>query len=307
MTRTRYEPVPPVKPAAAGPGLEVLSLDPGVRVVIDRPETATPKPILLVFYALPNGNTIEQGMGKAIEPGEDWHFDIQHIGAQTRFLREVIDDREVVVAYLENDLKSWPAWRRRHGDGKIPALLKEVSDRFEEPRTRIVLAGHSGGGSLIFGYLNSVEAVPDRVERIAFLDANYGYETGRHREKLAAWLKASDRHFLCVLAYNDAVALLNGKAFVSAEGGTWGRSQLMLRDLESSFPFTKDLAADPQRATALEGRVEFLLKENPERKVLHTVQVEKNGFIESILSGTKRQGVGYTYLGDRAYSRFIRR
>ena len=107
-----------------------------------------------------------------------------------------------------------------------------MADRFEGPRTRIVLGGHSGGGSLIFGYLNSVEAIPDRVERIAFLDANYGYQTDRHREKLAAWLKASDRHFLCVLAYNDAVALLNGKTFVSAEGGTWGRSHLMLRDLE---------------------------------------------------------------------------
>ena len=140
-----------------------------------------------------------------------------------------------------------------------------------------------------------------------FLDANYGYETDRHRDKLTAWLKASDRHFLCVLAYNDAVALLNGKTFVSAEGGTWGRSHLMLRDLEPSFPFTNDLIADPRRSTAIEGRVEFLLKENPEQKVFHTVQVEKNGFIESMLSGTKRQGVGYTYFGDRAYSRFIRR
>jgi hypothetical protein len=39
--------------------------------------------------------------------------------------------------------------------------------------------------------------------------------------------------------------------------------------------------------------------------VLHTVQVEKNGFIESLLSGTKLEGVDYTYFGDRAYTRFI--
>jgi hypothetical protein len=310
MLKTRYDSGPLIaeaRPASPGASMEVLQLDPGVRVAIDRPEAASSRPVLLIFYALPNGNTIEQTVGKELEPGDDWHFDIQQIGAQTRFLREAIDDREVVVAYLENDLKSWPVWRKKHGDGPIPAILGAVTDRFEQARTRVALSGHSGGGSLIFGYLNGVEAIPDRVERIAFLDANYGYETDRHLEKLASWLKAADRHYLCVLAYNDAVALLNGKTFVSAEGGTWGRSHLMLRDLETSFPFTNDLRAGLRRSTALEGRVEFLLKENPDRKVLHTVQVEKNGFIESMLSGTKRQGSGYTYFGDRAYSRFIRR
>ena len=45
-------------------------------------------------------------------PGDDWHFDIQHIGAQTRFLRQSIKGKTLVVAYLENSLKSWPAWRR---------------------------------------------------------------------------------------------------------------------------------------------------------------------------------------------------
>jgi hypothetical protein len=110
-----------------------------------------------------------------------------------------------------------------------------------------------------------------------------------------------------VLAYDDARALLDGKPFVSEAGGTWGRSHLMRRDLERSFPFDEVIEADLERATGLGGRARFLLKENPERKVLHTLQVEKNGFIESMLSGTKRQGVGYTYLGDRAYSRFIRR
>jgi hypothetical protein len=50
----------------------------------------------------------------------------------------------------------------------------------------------------------------------------------------------------------------------------------------------------------------FLLKENPEKKILHTVQVERNGFIESLLSGTSLEEVDYTYFGGRAYSRFIR-
>ena len=104
------------------------------------------------------------------------------------------------------------------------------------------------------------------------------------------------------------MALLNGKTFVSAEGGTWGRSHLMLRDLEGAFPFAERSHRRPRDdRPRSEGRVEFLLKENPERKVLHTVQVEKNGFIESLLSGTNAEGVGYTYFGDRAYTRFIRR
>jgi hypothetical protein len=310
MSRTRYpiaeeeEKKPPK--AAPGSAIDVLPFEPGVRVVIDRPATIAEKPVLLVFFGLPNGNTIEQTIGKAIQTGDDWHFDIQHIGAQTRFLREAIPDRAVVVAYLENDLKSWPSWRRAHGDGGIKAILDSVRSRFDPSRTRVVLAGHSGGGSLIFGYINTVDAIPDWVERIAFLDANYAYETARHRDKLERWLKASDRHFLCVLAYNDAVALLDGKTFVSAAGGTWGRSHLMQEDLDAAFPFNASFTPDRRRFTALGGRVEFFLTENPDKKILHTVQVEKNGFIESLLSGTKLEGVGYTYFGDRAYSRFIR-
>jgi hypothetical protein len=109
-----------------------------------------------------------------------------------------------------------------------------------------------------------------------------------------------------VLAYNDAVALLNGKTFVTAAGGAWGRSHLMQSDLERAFSFAKDHTPDMQRFTALNGRVKFLLKENPEKKILHTIQVERNGFIESILSGTRHEEVGYTYFGDRAYGQFIR-
>ena len=36
-----------------------------------------------------------------------------------------------------------------------------------------------------------------------------------------------------------------------------------------------------------------------------TIQVERNGFIEGLLSETTLEGAGYTYLGDRVYERFI--
>src|SRR5262249_49636070 len=99
----------------------------------------------------------------------------------------------------------------------------------------------------------------------------------------------------------------NGKSFVSAAGGTWGRSHLMLEDLGRSFPLVKKRTGDMHHISALDGRLQFFLTENPEKKILHTVQVERNGFIESMLSGTALEGAGYTYFGDRAYSRFIRK
>ena len=284
--------------AAAGTKFEAIAFPAGVRVVIDRPETDSGKPLLLIFYALPNGNTIEQTIGKAVKPGDDWHFDIQHIGAQLGFLRENINDRELVIAYVENDKKSWPSWRRANGEARISEIVNAVRRRFKEAGTRIALTGHSGGGAFIFGYLNTVATIPDQIERIAFLDANYAYESDRHKDKLTAWLKSPDAHFLVVLAYNDAVALLNGKSFVSASGGTWGRSRQMLDDLATSVSFTKEVSDGLERATALNGRITFLRKENPERKVLHTVQVEKNGFIESVLAGTKLEGVEYRYFGE---------
>jgi hypothetical protein len=94
---------------------ETLTFDPGIRVVINSPATIDPmKPVRLVIYAVPNGNSIEQTIGRRTEPGDDWHFNIQHIGAQTRWLRERLTTVTLVVAYLECEGKSWPAWRKKH-------------------------------------------------------------------------------------------------------------------------------------------------------------------------------------------------
>lgn len=287
----------------------LLQFDHGVRVVINAPspENFVPsKKMKLIFYALPNGNTIEQTIGKQTTTNDDWHFNIQHIGAQTRFLREKLTNENIVIAYLENSLKAWPSWRRQFGDAPILEMVEKITGRFEAYEPKIILTGHSGGGSFTFGYLNCVEKIPDNIERIAFLDSNYAYKTERHRNKLANWLKSSDEHFLIVLAYHDDIALLNGKTFVSAVGGTWGRSHLMKKDFASEFPFDEtDLSPDLKKFSALNGRLEFFLKENPEKKILHTVQVEKNGFIHAMLTGTPFENQGYEYFGDRAYSKWI--
>ena len=269
------------------------------------------KKLKLIFYALPNGNTTAQTVGRKLKSGDDWHYDIQHIGAQTRFLAYEFKDCSVVVVYLEAAEKgiprSWPTWRKKHPDQLIPQIIDSIKTRFSDFDVRVTLSAHSGGGSSIFGYLNAVDRIPDEVERIAFLDSNYAYDPKQgHAQKLLQWLRSSDRHYLSVLSYNDAVALLNGSNFVSAAGGTWGRSHAMLQDFaELNFSSQTNSETGIETYTALNGRVKFLLKENPEKKIFHTVQVERNGFIQSIVSGTRYEGRGYTYFGDRAYTNWI--
>lgn len=103
-----------------------------------------------------------------------------------------------------------------------------------------------------------------------------------------------------------ASALLDGKTFVSERGGTWGRSHAMLEDLSREFKFSSSTnTAGLECYRTADGRIQFFLKENPERTVLHTVQVERNGFIHALLTGTSLENRGYQYFGDRAYSRWM--
>jgi hypothetical protein len=295
---------------ASGESQTNFVIEPEVKVCINSPppgDFAPDKPVRLIFYALPNGNTTAQTLGHKMRLGDDWHFNIQHIAAQTRFLRALITNRTVVLVCLEAASRSWPAWRKAHGDKDIPGIIEGVKERFAGNPLEVVLAGHSGGGSFIFGYFNSVEAIPGDIDRIAFLDSNYAYDAARgHAEKLAAWLTASESHYLTVLAYNDAAALLDGKPFVSAEGGTWGRSHAMLKDLGAQFEFISRTNSDGlEFYSAQGGRIQFLLKENPAHEVLHTVQVERNGFIHAMVAGTADEAKGYEYFGPRAYVQWI--
>ncbi len=286
---------------------EEIDFEGGVRCVVNSPGKIDPtKPTRLVLYAGPGGNTIEQTIGRRVGPKDDGPFDIQHIGAQTRWLRARLSDVTLVVAYLQTEQKSFVLWKRAHPDhpARVVAMVAALREKF--PGAKLVLTGHSAGGSFTFSYLDGVEKIPDDVERIALLDSNYAYDAAfGHGAKLAAWLAATDEHRLVVLAYQDYVALLDGKTFVSEPGGTWGRSQAMLRDLGEHMNFTRTEAAGLQTHVARGGRVEFFLKENPEKAVLHTRQVELNGFIHAMLAGTERQGQGYVYLGARAYGEWI--
>ncbi|MFZ1328071.1 MAG: hypothetical protein WAW27_03525, partial [Chitinophagaceae bacterium] len=86
-----------------------------VKVTIDRQQNIyIGKETIITFFALPNGNTTAQTMGKKMQPGDDWHFDIQHIRAQTEFIRQQLKRENFIVIYLENDYKSWPSWKQKH-------------------------------------------------------------------------------------------------------------------------------------------------------------------------------------------------
>lgn len=261
----------------------------------------------LILFALPNGNSIEWTKGKPMKPGDDWHFDIQHIAAQTRFVRNLDKKNNYIVAYMMAEQKSWPAWKRttEYSKAKIKKIVDGLAERFKAFNPRIILNGHSGGGSFIFGYIDTVTQIPDNIERIAFLDSDYGYEDSLHTRKLVNWLQHKDHH-LFVLAYNDSIVIYDGKQLVSPTGGTWYRSRLMHRKLSDYFPFKTTVDTAFIHHSALNGRVRIILKENPGGLIYHTVQVERNGFIYSLLSNTRFDRRKYfTYFGNRVYEKYV--
>ncbi|MGB8192457.1 MAG: hypothetical protein WCF67_11090 [Chitinophagaceae bacterium] len=279
-----------------------------VRITIDQPVAQQRKgPLLLILYALPNGNTTEQTMGKKMMPGDDWHFDIQHIRAQTKFLRQTLTNDEIAVAYLENDYKSWPLWKRNHPDFSqlIPQIVDSIRSLFKDHKTLVYLNGHSGGGSFIFGYLDGVRAIPSYIRRISFIDSNYGYDS-IYTGKLVQWMNADRRNVMTVFAYNDSVALLNDKPVVSATGGTWYKTHRMLMDLSSHRYRFREIRSDSIVAyKSTNEQAWFFLKLNPDRKIFHTQQVELNGFIHAVLCGTKKDSQGYRYYDKRVYEGLI--
>ena len=274
-----------------------------IQVTIDQPTKQNFSRTQLVLYALPNGNTTAQTMGKRMTPGDDWHFDIQHIAAQTRFVRNTLKEN-IIVVYLENDAKSWPQWKRQHADYRtqINTLVDTIVQILQLKQYSLHLNGHSGGGSFIFGYLDANPKLPKELQRITFLDSNYGYDSS-YAQQVQQWITHKRTHYLTVFAYNDSIALYNGKPVVSARGGTWYKSKQLLQDLQAlRFSCNTDTISHYQSANK---RVNVYLKENPNRAIYHTQQVERNGFIHSILIGTAAVNMGYRYYGERAYQSFI--
>lgn len=264
----------------------------------------------IIIYALPNGNTIEWTAGKKLEKNDDWHYDIQHIAAQTRFLRQnTTPEYNYITVYAMASQKSWGSWRTAHSDISstvLPAIIEDMVAMYKQYKPSVVLSSHSGGGYFIFEYIKRVKKISSYIERIVFLDSTYGYEEQDHKAKLTTWLKGSKQHFLNVTSYQDSTVIYNGKPLVSPHGGTWWRSKKMQEDLAKSISFVKNDTDNMLRFAHNNGQAQFKLIKNPDGLIWHTVLVEKNGFIDSILTGTAAAGVGYTFWGDRAYTSYVK-
>ncbi len=109
------------------------------------------------------------------------------------------------------------------------------------------------------------------------------------------------------LVYQDYLGYLTEK-FCKRSHRTHGvAAKMMLQDLgETQFSLLPSKTnSGLEIFSAGGGQIEFLLKENPDHKILHSVQVERNGFIEALLSGTHQEGQSYGYLGEQAYTNWI--
>lgn len=304
--------LPPELPAAAAAEEQVQSFvfRNDVFVYLNAPvvrAVASSRTPLLILYGLPNGNTIDQTFGKRLQAGDDWHYDIQHVGAQIRFLRAMDPPFTPILALLQTRQRSWPAWKSVHpGDygERTAALVDTLRGLCGLPEAEVVLTGHSGGGRFIFSFLDQCGEIPAFVRRIVFIDSNYGYEN-RYAAPLARWLSGRNDKVLLVFAYNDSVALLDGRRVVSDSGGTWHRSGRMIRDLSRYFSFTARKDTAFQHWSALQGRVQFLLKENPHQGIWHTQQVARNGLIHALLAVTSLENHRYRYWGERAFTPWI--
>ena len=296
-------------PTDVAESTRVLALSPGITATIVAPSRIDREArVDLILYALPNGNSTAETMGRAPGEGIGWRYDIQHIAAQTRALR-TLGMPQAIVVYLEAEGKSWPTWRRVRGyeaaNARIVRLVDELIDSIGRPPTlAVTLTGHSGGGSLMFGFIEGHPAMPDWLERIAFLDATYNF-TAAHGESLAAWLRRDPRHVLVSLAYDDREIMLDGKKVVSDSGGTWRATDRMLASLGGAFPLVADSLGEFERHRT--AQVELLRHPNPRNRILHTEMIgEMNGYMHAMLARRPDYERGATMLrAERVYTRWV--
>lgn len=281
-------------------------LSSGVRVFIDAPVRLQRGKRRLVIFATPNGNTLEQTLGCAAAKDLDWRFDIQHIAAQVRRQREVTPDEDILLAVVQAPQLSWPAFRQQRPEaGEIVRDLVANLTR-EFAADHVDLACHSGGGSFVHGWIEAVDAIPDAIERIAFLDANYSYSDEKHADKLLAWLKGSPSRRLVVIAYDDREITFNGKKVVGPDGGTFRATDRLLAHVRKDSPLTESELGPFRRTTALDGQVQVFVHPNPENKILHTALVgEMNGLLQSLTVGGPREDAWGRFGGPRAYTAWV--
>lgn len=298
---TAADPLPGFRPGPwFGEQVREVWMPSGVRVVASTAGSFDPKrPTRLVVCATPNGSSIEQTLGSATTPGTEWRFDIQHVAAQVRTLRAEDPGANLVLAVAEAEGLSWPAWKRSRPDGpaRVRAVVETVRGWVPGTGVRVSLAGHSGGGSFLLGYLDGGADVPAEVERFVFLDANYSV-TDAHTDRLLGWLTADASRRLTVVAYDDRRVTLDGKPVVGPDGGTFRATERMRSRLAGSVAFVETAAGGFVSRAALGGRLALHVHTNPDNRILHTALVgEMNGLLRGLTDGPPA--------GPRAYTKWV--
>lgn len=284
---------------------------PDVRLHVNAPRDEAGSPVRgkrLIVFALPNGNTIEQTLGCKMADGLDWHYDIQHVAAQTRRLRTIFPDEPIVLLCVEAKGLSWPNWRRTHHDAnvKIAELLDGWRKEFGSDDSKVTLTGHSGGGAFKYGVVEGQDEIPGYIDRVAFLDSDYWFEGEQHAEKFERWLKRAPENRLIVICYDDRYITLDGKRVVSDTGGTFRAARRMRTALKEFFPIAEAEQPPFDQYTGVEGRFIMIVHLNPENKILHTALVgEMNGLIHAQTLGTPQEGKWGTFGGPRAFTQFV--
>jgi hypothetical protein len=262
---------------------------PDIRVHVNEPTDADGRPTRLLVFALPNGNTLEETLGCAPAEGRHWRHGIQHIAAQTRMLRSMLPEERIVLIAVEAKGLTWPNWRATH-EGANAIIAEKFAawrEKFGGPVSKVTLACHSGGGSFLWGVIEGNETLPDWLDRIVYLDANYSFEAVKHDEKLRQWLDApGDEHRLIVIAYDDREITIDGKKVVGDDGGTFRATDRMHKAFSAAKPLVTAVEEPWTRTVGWGGRFRSEVHANPENKILHTRLVgEMNGLVHAQLIG----------------------
>lgn len=279
----------------------------GLSVHINKPGNFdSSKPTRVIVYALPAGNTIPQTVGKAKTPGDDWHFDIQHIGAQTRRLRQINSNENIIVAYVQGPQKSMSDWLKNNQNGKdvLDPMLADIKMRIGAPNAAINLSSHSNGGSMIRAIVENQREIPDSINRLSFLDSINTFSAEKYGTKVLNWLQNNNDHHLSIVSYDDRNALLNGKPF-PGRGSSYARTMEMIQFFkDNGVDLNEENRNGHKKYTGLNGQINIAILKNPHNAILHTETVRRNGFIYAETAGTSLENAA-PFNGPIAYQNLI--
>lgn len=250
----------------------------GVRAAIMAPRSLSGRPVPVLIYLAPNGSSTEETLGAAPSDGQSWRFDIQHVAAQVRALRQRRETSELCLVVATAPGLSWPRWRANQASAPSEArrLLTQWLAALPVPAGEVTLAAHSGGGAFLWATLEAPSPLPSWLKRMAWFDANYSFDADRHGPTLQAWLQANRSRQIRVLAYDDRRVTLDGQPVVSETGGTYRATHRMASALgvlpQRSASGDWIVASDARR------QIDLRIHVNPKNEILHTRLVgEMNG------------------------------